>query len=104
MSTAINFHREPVLMTTDDPIGTLMLDAEFGMLFYVTDCCAASAKGGEFGIVCRKCYQPIPFEQADAWMLDDDAGWARYERHLGADLVATIRDLAQTTMTEARGR
>lgn len=30
-----------------------------GDQFYITDCCDASAKGGEHGTVCRRCYRSI---------------------------------------------
>ena len=37
-----------------------------GMLYLLTACCKASAKGSGDGVVCRACYRPIP-----DWM-----GWA----------------------------
>ena len=30
--------------------------------YYLTECCHASAKGGERGIICRACYRDIPIE------------------------------------------
>lgn len=30
-----------------------------GFLYPVTDCCGASGKGSECGVVCRACYQPV---------------------------------------------
>lgn len=30
-----------------------------GMRYYLTECCGASAKGGEYGTVCRACYEDI---------------------------------------------
>lgn len=32
---------------------------EDGFAFYVTPCCDASAKGTEWGIVCRSCYEDV---------------------------------------------
>jgi hypothetical protein len=43
-----------------DSIGWVA-DSE-GMRYYLTDCCGASAKGSEVGIVCRSCYHLIPEE------------------------------------------
>jgi hypothetical protein len=32
------------------------------MAWPLTPCCAASGKGGEYGIVCRACYEPVAME------------------------------------------
>jgi len=53
-----------------------------GMVYYLTACCKASAKGCDGYIGCRACYQPIADSLGDAWMADDAAGWARRIDHL----------------------
>jgi hypothetical protein len=46
----------PPIVATDE-IGRIA--ESDGIRFYVTECCRASAKGGEFGTICRNCYSPI---------------------------------------------
>lgn len=41
-----------------DKVGRIARD-EDGSAFYVTECCAASAKGSMGAVVCRKCYRDI---------------------------------------------
>lgn len=41
-----------------DRNGPVVQDAD-GDTWYITDCCGASAKGGEMSIVCRSCYQDV---------------------------------------------
>jgi len=40
------------------------LAISMGLVYPLTACCGASAKGGEHGIICRKCYSPIEAEYA----------------------------------------
>lgn len=55
-----------------DTWGMAYVRDEDGFAFYITPCCDASAKGMEWGISCRGCYQdidpsfggvPEPFEE-----------------------------------------
>ena len=52
--------------------GYVVVEA-YGMRYGLTPCCGASAKGGEYGIVCRACYGEIdpllggPMDVADAY-------------------------------------
>ncbi len=57
----------------------LALDASIGdgMVYYLTPCCKASAKGCDEHVACRACYRVIPDALGDAWMVDDAAGWER---------------------------
>lgn len=38
---------------------TVAYDSEVGIAYLLTDCCNASGKGGEHGVICRACYQPV---------------------------------------------
>lgn len=48
-----------------------------GMVYYLTTCCKASAKGCADYVGCRACYRPIADALGDAWMVGDAAGWER---------------------------
>lgn len=94
--------QEPIWMAEDPIAGRLMLDLELGMLYYVSKCCGASAKGTQDGVTCRNCYQPIPEAVGMAWMVDDEAAWVRYtERllpeleHLSAKFAGRLRQRAR---------
>jgi hypothetical protein len=39
-----------------------------GIIFRLTNCCEASGKGGERGVICRACYQPVDDEMGMAWV------------------------------------
>lgn len=58
------------------PAATSVPSAGAEVIVSLSPCCGASAKGGEFGIICRNCYQP--------W---DDYGHETYER------VAVLSDM-----------
>lgn len=47
----------PVIALGRNEIG-IIAESE-GMRYYLTECCAASAKGSGEGVVCRACYQYI---------------------------------------------
>jgi hypothetical protein len=43
-----------------DAVGLVAVSADLpGFGYYLTDCCLASAKGGEHGVICRACYRPV---------------------------------------------
>lgn len=42
-----------------------------GIVYLLTTCCGASAKGGEHGVICRACYAPIDERFGMAWMAAD---------------------------------
>ena len=53
----------------------LALNATFahadGVVYYLTACCGASAKGAEKGTVCRACYTLIDSRLGMAWAADE---------------------------------
>jgi hypothetical protein len=49
-----------------------------GIVYYLTDCCQASGKGGASGVVCRACYRPVADQFGDGWLVSDTAAWSRY--------------------------
>ena len=55
-----------------------------GIVYYLTPCCKASAKGCDGYIGCRSCYRPIADELGDGWMANDSAGWERRIAYLVA--------------------
>lgn len=67
--------------------GQVVISDNFPMIYRLTGCCQASAKGGFTGILCRACYAVIPDEMGDAWMVDDDAGWARFTEYARQSMV-----------------
>ena len=71
-----------------DEIGRLVV-TQIGpganMVHYLTDCCGASAKGGERGTICRACYHDIDDELGYAWMADDQSAWDDWEGRMGYD-------------------
>jgi hypothetical protein len=52
-----------------------------GIVYILTTCCGASAKGVEYGAACRKCYTPISDLFGMAWTADEFAdnypAWVR---------------------------
>lgn len=67
----------------------------YGMAYYLTGCCGASAKGVEHGVACRSCYSLIPDWMGDAVTADDTR--ERVELFasrvtLGTDAVAEAAD------------
>lgn len=73
-----------VTMTTSEYSTTTIsmgIDADLaingGIVFYLTPCCKASAKGCDGYIGCRACYRQIADELGDGWMVDDASGWER---------------------------
>jgi hypothetical protein len=43
----------------DDGDGAVEWFIGYGIVYPVTPCCRATAKGGEYGVICRKCYADI---------------------------------------------
>ena len=54
--------------------GDLVLDATFaasdGVVYFLTECCGASATGTTRGTACRGCYRPLDDRFGMAWMAD----------------------------------
>lgn len=50
-----------------DEIGGLACTPDSTFMWYLTDCCGASAKGTEAGICCRRCYHLIDPALGMAW-------------------------------------
>lgn len=42
-----------------------------GIVYFLTDCCKASAKGVEHGVACRACYRLVDERLGMAWMAAD---------------------------------
>ena len=71
-----------------DYLGKLVateLSPGVSMVHYLTDCCNASAKGGEHGVVCRACYREIDPEMGMAWLADDQDAWYDWSARMGYD-------------------
>lgn len=47
----------PITTSTRCGVTAAMAD---GIVYALTPCCGASAKGSAHGVVCRACYAPIP--------------------------------------------
>jgi hypothetical protein len=87
-----------------DPIGGTMMVSE-GMVYYVSSCCGASAKGSVnsyTGVCCRKCYQAIPASTGMAWMANDDQAWAAYAEKLRPELERFTDDMVSRVREAAR--
>lgn len=41
------------------------------IIYYLTACCNASAKGGQYGVICRACHNPVPDWMGDAALIHD---------------------------------
>lgn len=52
------------------------------LVWPLTTCCAASAKGSVGGVVCRKCYELIDDRFGDCWTPDEERGWDTYRNLL----------------------
>lgn len=55
------------LATVADGV-TIAFDPDSSMVYPLTGCCKASAKGLENYVGCRACYQPIPDGMGMAWI------------------------------------
>lgn len=56
-----------------------------GVVFYLTGCCQASAKGSAnspTGVCCRACYRTIDEDLSRAWLANEQAAWDRYSADL----------------------
>lgn len=52
----------------------------YGVIYPLTPCCQASAKGTEGGICCRKCYQLVPYDFGMGW---NEVQWADRQARRG---------------------
>lgn len=82
-----------------DSIGGELVVSD-GVVYYLTECCKASGKGGEHGVICRACYRPVADVYGTAWMVSDNAAWARY----ALDLVPTLEQFAVKVAGRAQER
>ena len=71
------------LPTTVDVPGVRALAVCEGMLFPLTECCAASATGSGSGVACRACYRPVPGYLGWAVMVQADGAEAALAWFLG---------------------
>ena len=76
-----------VLIDLGGRFGQVAIADHFPMVYRLTGCCQASAKGGFEGILCRACYAVIPDEMGDAWMVDEEDGWARFTEYARQSMV-----------------
>lgn len=54
-------------------LGQVAVDLELGLVYPLTSCCGASAKGSGSGVVCRACYHAVPSSMGMGWSLDEAA-------------------------------
>lgn len=60
------------------PEGTVVVaDLEVGVVYPLTACCGASAKGAADGVVCRGCYRSLPDAMGMGWTLAEAADMLR---------------------------
>jgi len=52
-------------------VGDFTFAVQDKMVYPLTECCEASAKGSEGGIVCRRCYRAIDDLLGMGWTWDD---------------------------------
>lgn len=62
---------------------TVAYDAEVGLAYPLTPCCKASGKGGEHGVICRACYQPVDGLYGDCALLNFPGRPSDWERITG---------------------
>ena len=76
-----------VVIVGQDATGWLAESPELaGFHYYLTPCCLASAKGGQTGVICRSCHQPVD-EALDGWpLLSRPAAIAKLAREIGLEL------------------
>jgi hypothetical protein len=89
-----------------DPIGGL-LTSDGTIVYYLTSCCGASAKGsaGSYtGVVCRNCYDVVPASLGAGWLVTDDAAWAWYAEQLRPHLERFTDDAVAKTRAAAQKR
>jgi hypothetical protein len=76
-----------------------------GIVYILTTCCGASAKGVEYGAACRKCYTPISDLFGMAWTADEFADnypeWVRAHSTLTEAAKAAPGVLTYTRMISA---
>lgn len=51
------------------------------LIYPVTDCCQATAKGTEWGICCRGCYEEVDSAYGSCWTVG--AEWDEYLSYMG---------------------
>lgn len=64
-----------------------------GIAYYLTPCCADSAKGSMDSIVCRSCYRDMASLYGMGWSLADDKDWASFRAHMLAEHPASAEIL-----------
>lgn len=73
--------------TAECPHG-VAIACDYGIIYPLTPCCRASGKGGEWGVMCRACYAPLPIMFGDCATVEDIApvpGWFHEQGRCGAD-------------------
>jgi hypothetical protein len=54
-----------------DPVTDGFIATDGSLVYFLTRCCKASAKGGQYGTICRACYSPIDERLGMAWTVDE---------------------------------
>lgn len=63
----------PVTLSVEGFAAQVVADLETGVVYQLTACCGASAKGSGTGVVCRACYRPVPSTLGMGWTLAEAA-------------------------------
>lgn len=87
-----------------DHVGILAVND--GIVFYLTECCRASAKGSAnspTGVCCRSCYRAVPAALGAGWMADDDAAWAAWGDAFTADALKTPGNVGNPVVEQIVG-
>lgn len=76
-------------------LGSVKIARNLGVIYPLTWCCEASAKGAEDGIVCRRCFNPIPDDFGIGWTQEE---WDRNP----LKPIPTQKPAVLKTLTKAR--
>jgi len=91
---------QPVVLASDSVGGTLV--AQDGIVYYLTDCCKASGKGGQHGVICRSCYRPVSDVYGMGWMASDEQAWLNYAEMLRPSIERFADKMANSTKLRAQ--
>jgi predicted Fe-S protein YdhL (DUF1289 family) len=73
-----------------------------GIVYILTPCCKASAKGGERGVICRSCHRLLPDNAGWAALATDEEGPAALADLLRPSIERFADDAAARIFTHAR--
>lgn len=94
---------ENLLILASEPIATVYCS---GSVYCLTECCGEEGKEfateGVSSVVCMRCYQRVDDIFSERWGVDDETGWDRYRRALGAVVPSAVA--AEKAATDVRAR